>query len=115
MAVTRLTGTDGRLDLTLEGLTFSRTKSGASTRRTARIHQVEWSEVSGAELTQSRKGRPVVRILLLVASREQRHQEDPNAMKLKREFSDQARAFVERVNEEVRVRASWHPDAVDAG
>lgn len=111
VAATRLTGTDGHLELTLEGLSFSRTKSGASSRGTARLHQVEWSDVVGAEVTQSRKGRPVVRIVLRDVPAGARHQEDPNVLKLKRQYADDAHAFVKLVNEEVSVRASWRTEA----
>ena len=107
MAVTRLTGTDGRLDFTLDGLTFYRSESAASARGTARVHQVEWARIIRAEVTWSLKERPVVRIAVRDAPSVSRHRRDPHALKVKRKFAERAHEFVDLVNEEVSRRGRW--------
>ena len=107
MAVTRLSGPDGRLEFTLDGLTFYRSESGASARGTGRVHQVEWVRVIGAEVTWSLKGRPVVRIAVRGAPVVSRHQRDPHAMRVKSKHADRAHEFVDLVNEEVRLHGRW--------
>lgn len=111
MAVTRLTGIDGRLELTLEGLTFRRSKSAALARGTRRLHQVEWPHILGAEVAWSRKGRPLVRIVVAGAPRASRHREDPHAIKVPRKSAAQAVEFVELVNEEIALRRRWRAAA----
>ena len=107
MAVTRLIGTDGRLDLTIDGLTFYRSRSAALARGTQRIHQVEWPQILGAKVVRSRKGRPIVRITVRDAPPVSRPREDPCALPVKRTLSDQAHEFVDLVNDEVNVRLRW--------
>jgi len=107
MAATRLIGIDGRVDLTLDGLTFRRSKSASLSRGTSRLHHVEWSRIVGAELARSRKGRPIVRISVRDALPVSRHREDPYAVKVKRKSAERAHAFVELVNEEIALRGRW--------
>lgn len=115
MAVTRLTGTDGRLDFTLDGLTFSRSESAASARGTGRVHQVEWARVTRAEVTWSRKGRPVVRVAVRDTPSVSRHQRDPHALRVKRKFAQAAHEFVDLVNEEVSRRRRWRTGEIRSG
>ncbi|GAB3785774.1 hypothetical protein [Nocardioides ungokensis] len=111
MAVTRLTGIDGRVELTLEGLTFRRSKSAALARGTRRLHEVEWAHILSAEVAWSRKGRPIVRIAVEGARRASRHREDPHAVKVPRKSAAQAIEFVELVNEEIALRQRWRAAA----
>jgi hypothetical protein len=115
MAVTRLTGKDGWIDFTLDGLTFYRSESGASARGMGRVHQVEWARIIGAEVTWSRKGRPVVRVAVHEVPSVSRHQRDPHAMKVKPKLAEQAHEFVGLVNEEVGVRRRWQTDQLQSG
>ena len=107
MAVTRLIGTDGRLDLTIDGLTFYRSKSAALARGTQRIHQVDWPQILGAKVVRSQKGRPIVRITVRDAPPVSRQRKDPYAMPIKRKLADDAHEFVDLVNAEVNVRLRW--------
>jgi hypothetical protein len=103
-----LIGADGRVDFTLDGLTFRRTRSGAAARGTDRVHQVEWAEITHAELASTRKGKPVVRIEVsggVPADPSPRR--DPHALKVKRSRSEEARAFVDLVNAEIATRRRW--------
>lgn len=111
MPVTRLTGIDGRVELTLEGLTFRRSKSAALTRGTGRLHQVDWEQILGAEVAWSRKGRPIVRIAVEGAPRASRHRDDPHAIKVPRKSAAQAGEFVELVNAEIALRRRWRAAA----
>ncbi|WP_180936044.1 hypothetical protein [Nocardioides ungokensis] len=106
-----MAGIDGRVEFTLEGLTFRRSKSAALARGTRRLHQVEWAQILGAEVAWSRKGRPIVRIAVVGAPRASRHREDPHAIKVPRKSVAEAGDFVELVNEEIALRRRWRAAA----
>jgi hypothetical protein len=109
-----LIGADGRIEFTLDGLTFRRTRSGATARGTGRMHQVAWGEILHAELVRTRKGKPVVRIEVSGVPVDAGPKRDPHAVKLKRSMSEEARAFVDLVNAEIATRRRWR-DARDSG
>lgn len=115
MAGTHLVGTNGSIDLTLDGLTFRRTTSAAASRGVARLHDVDWARVDRAVITRSGKGKPVVEILIAGASPVEARRRDPHAVKVKRGKLDEARVFVDQVNSEVATRRRWDAaSAVDA-
>src|SRR6478736_5727663 len=101
MADTHLAGTNGRIDFTLDGLTFHRTKSAAHARGVGRLHTVGWPDIEEASLTRSGKGKPVVQIQVSRAAAVADHRSDPYAMKVRRGMDDEARAFVALLNHEV--------------
>jgi hypothetical protein len=103
-----LIGADGWVEFTLDGLTFRRTKSGAAARGTRRVHQVDWAEVTHAELARSRKGKPVVRIEVSGgAPVDPSPKRDPHALTVKRSRFAEACAFVDLVNAEIATRRRW--------
>ena len=115
MAGTHLVGTNGSIDLTLDGLTFRRTTSAAASRGVGRLHDVDWARVDRATIASSGKGKPVVEIQVVGASQVGSRRQDPHSVKVKRGMLDEARLFVDRVNSEVATRRRWEAAAaVDA-
>lgn len=98
VSVTRVISSRGSIELTLDGLTFGR--SGA--RET-----VEWALISGATVTQTRNGRPVVWIQVIDVLPVEHHREDRYALKVRRKDAESAQQFVLEVNEEVAIRGRW--------
>jgi hypothetical protein len=108
VASRHLIGADGRVEFTLDGLTFRRTRSGAAARGTRRTHQVDWANITHAELVTSRKGKPVFRIGISGgAPVDTRLRRDPHALRVKRSLSEEARGFVDLVNDEIAARRRW--------
>ncbi len=107
MAGTHLVGTNGSIDLTLDGLTFRRTTSAAASRGVARLHDVDWARVDRAVIARSGRGKPVVEILIAGAAPVEARRHDPHAVKVKRSKLDEARLFVDQVNSEVATRRRW--------
>jgi hypothetical protein len=105
--VTRVSGRSGRIELSLDGLTFVRPASEAARRGAPRLHQVAWQDVTGAEIQVSRKGRPIVRVGVAHVPRPDRHREDPHALKVPRNKAAQAQELVDRINEEASTRRRW--------
>ena len=115
MAGTHLVGTNGSIDLTLDGLTFRRTTSAAASRGVARLHDVDWARVDRASIVSSGKGKPVVEIHVVGAPPVESRRHDPHAVKVKRGTLEEARLFVDQVNSEVATRRRWDAaTAVDA-
>jgi hypothetical protein len=115
MAGTHLVGTNGSIDLTLDGLTIRRTTSAAASRGVARLHDVEWARVERATVASSGKGKPVVEIQVAGAPPVESRRRDPHVVKVKRGMLDEAQRFVDRVNSEVATRRRWDAAAaVDA-
>lgn len=107
MSFTRsISGPKGRIELTLEGLTFVRPRQRAKRQGTAATHRVDWSNIDGATLETSQRGRPIVRVLVSGTAVEH-HRDDPHAVKLSHKQADEAQQFVDRVNEEVDTRRRW--------
>ena len=111
MARRHLTGKNGRIEFTLEGLTFFRSKSWAGSRGVGRVRQVDWASIAEAALTESRKGKSVVRIVVQDAAAVSDSRDDPHALKVKRSDLDHAREFVARVNDEIATRRRWRGSA----
>jgi len=115
MAGTHLVGTNGSIDLTLDGLTFRRTTSAAASRGVARLHDVDWARIDQAIIARSGKGKPVVEIRVVGAPAVEARRHDPHTVKVKRGKLDEARLFVDQVNAEVATRRRWEAAAaVDA-
>ena len=76
---------------------------------------MEWARIIGAEVTLSRKGRPVVRVAVRDAPAVSRQQRDPHAMKVKRKLAESAHEFVDLINEEVDLRRRWQTDEILSG
>ncbi|GAA4714337.1 hypothetical protein GCM10023349_36910 [Nocardioides conyzicola] len=115
VAVTHLSGSNGRIEFTLDGLTFRRTRSAAAARGVGRLHQVGWSAIDRATVTSSATGKPVLEIQVVGAAPVERRKHDPHALKLKRGMGDEARGFADLVNHEVATRRRWQSAAaVDA-
>ena len=109
-----LIGTNGRIEFTLEGLTFRRSKSAATARGVGRLHHVGWDQIEQAELARTGKGKPVVKVLVADARPVSGIRHDPHSLKVKRSMADDARAFVARVNDEVATRRRWAAAAENA-
>ncbi|WP_139175716.1 hypothetical protein [Nocardioides lianchengensis] len=113
MPVTHLAGRSARIDVTLEGLTFTRSVAGAARRGVEPVQEVLWDDLVGAELVHTRKGRPVFRVLVVGARAGLPLREDPYALKLPRAADERAAELVEQVAREVAVRRRWREHAED--
>jgi hypothetical protein len=100
-------GRGARIDVSIDGVTFTRSKSDAARRRTPTRVQVAWDDVTGAELQTTGKGRIVVRVGVAGAPATKEHRHDPYALKVTRKQSESARRLVEHVNEEATARRRW--------
>jgi hypothetical protein len=107
VARTKLIGTNGRIDFTLDGLTFRRTKSEAQARGVKRLHEVGWEDIDEATITRTSTGKPVVEVRVHRAPTALARKHDPHAVKLKRSMSDEATSFVALVNSEIATRRRW--------
>ena len=76
---------------------------------------MEWARVTRAEVTWSRKGRPVVRVAVRDTPSVSRHQRDPHALRVKRKYAQAAHEFDELVNEEVSRRRRWRTGEIRSG
>ena len=79
------------------------------------MHQVEWARVIRAEVTWSRKGRPVVRVAVRDTPSVSRYRRDPHALRVKRKFAQRAHEFVDLVNDEVGRRQRWRAGEIRSG
>jgi hypothetical protein len=93
--------------ITIDGLTFIRSKSGAAARRTTRIYEVDWAQIVRAEVTLSPSGKPVVWITVADVDQSADSRSHPHAVTLKRRQAELAQEFVALVNEEIDVRSKW--------
>ncbi|GAA1809031.1 hypothetical protein GCM10009795_062860 [Nocardioides hankookensis] len=107
MARTQLVGTNGRIDFTLDGLTFRRTKSEAEARGVQRLHDVGWAQIDGASVGSTSTGKPLVLVRVVTAPAGLAGKHDPHAVKLKRNMADEATEFVALVNDEIATRRRW--------
>lgn len=114
MVSTHLVGTNGSIDLTLDGLTFRRTTSAAASRGVGRLHGVDWARIDRASIASSATGKPVVEIQVVGVAPVESRRHDPHAVKVKRGMLDEARLFVDQVNAEVATRRRWEAAAVEA-
>ncbi|NUR09831.1 MAG: hypothetical protein HOQ22_14155 [Nocardioidaceae bacterium] len=109
--VTYVYGRKARIDISVDGVTFTRSESDAARRATPRRVRVEWDDVTGAEVRTTRKGRAVVRVGVTGAEQTDDHRHDPYAVKVARHQSEAAYRLVEQVNEEVAARRRWRRHA----
>lgn len=113
MARTQLVGTDGRVDFTLDGLSFRRSKSEAEARGVEPLHDVDWAGIDGATVGRTSTGKPVVEVQVAGAPTALSRKHDPYAVKLKRSMADEATAFVTLINDEVATRRRWDAAAAE--
>ena len=107
VARTQLVGTNGRIDFTLDGLTFRRTKSEAEARGVQRLHDVRWAQIDGASVGSTSTGKPIVVIRVVAAPTDVAGRHDPHVVKLRRSMAEEATAFVALVNNEIATRRRW--------
>lgn len=108
MTVSHLLGRRARVDVTLEGLTFTRTASGS-------VHEVVWEDVLGAEVTHTGKGRPVLRVAVAGAPTDLPRRDDPYSVTVPRKEAPRAFELAEQITLEVDVRRRWREHADEAG
>ena len=111
MPVTHLSGRTGRIDVSLDGVTFTRSDSDATRRGAARRIHVGWDDVTGAEVQTTSKGRPVIRVGVSGAPAVAHHRDDPHAIKVPRKQSHSAQQLVTEINSEVAARRRWRENA----
>jgi hypothetical protein len=102
-----LFGTNGRIQFSLDGLTFYRSKSGAAARDVGRIHEVPWAEIESATLVESSTGRHRLRLVLTDPGERAPGRKDPHELKLKHRSVGEARHFVAKINDELAGRRRW--------
>ena len=111
MPVSHLSGRKGRIEVSLDGVTFTRSGSDATRQGTARRIHVDWNDVTGAELQTTSKGRPVIRVGVTGIPAASRHRDDPHAVKVFRKHSASAHQLVAQINDEVAARRRWREHA----
>jgi hypothetical protein len=109
--VTHLSGRHARIDVTLDGIRFTRSEPDAVRRDTERVRDLEWEQVTGATVQTTRKGRAVIRVGVAGAPAVARHRDDPFAVKVPRKRTATAHELVERINDEVDARRRWRERA----
>jgi hypothetical protein len=107
VSVTHLSGRHARIDVSLDGIRFTRTESDATRRDSERVRDVGWDQVMGATVQTSRKGRPIVRVAVAGARAAAHHRDDPYAVKVRRGQTAAADEMVAEINAEVEVRNRW--------
>jgi hypothetical protein len=110
VSVTHLITRRARIDVSLDGVTITRSASEAK-RGTARRVDVGWDELTGAAVERTRKGRPVVRVSVAGVSAPEHHRDDPYAVKASRRQSEAAHQLVQHIEEEVAARRRWREHA----
>jgi hypothetical protein len=113
VTATQVSGRQGRIDVTLDGITFTSSGSRATRRSTQRVRQVGWDEVQGAIIELSRKGRPVVRDVVLGEPAGEHHRHDPFSLKVPRHQSQSAQELVAHINAEADARRRWRRNQID--
>jgi hypothetical protein len=115
VSVTRLSGRKARIDVSLDGVTFTRSESEAIRRGLARRTHVDWDDVTGAEIRISGKGRAIVRVSVAGQDAVPRPRDDPHALKVPRKQAGTAHLLVEQINGEVAARRLWSRHAREDG
>ncbi len=102
----------GRLEVTLEGLTFVRSKSAAETLGTKRLYEVEWPEIDRVELLVPALGKPILWVVVSGADDSEDAPDGRYAYRVKRRYVDHVRSLVAEINQESEVRRRWtRPEA----
>ncbi|MFC7494003.1 MULTISPECIES: hypothetical protein [unclassified Nocardioides] len=107
MPVSHLAGRRARIDVSLDGIRFTRSQPDAERRDTARVRDIEWEQVTGASVHTSRKGRAVIRVAVVGAPEVEHHRADPFALKVPRRLTATAYDLVAHINDEVAGRRRW--------
>lgn len=117
MPVTQLSTPKARIDVTIAGVAFTRSKADAARRDTTRRIEIEWDDVTGATIDTTSGGRSVIRVGVAAAPDADHHRHDPYAIKAQRGQTELAEQLVERINHEVAVRRRWreHSQATESG
>ncbi|MGD9961762.1 hypothetical protein [Nocardioides sp.] len=97
----------GRLEVTLEGLTFFRSKSSAAARGLDRVSQVEWAEIRRAGISTPPLGKPILWVEIVGATAPADTADGPHSYKVKRRRIEEAHALVEAINAESDGRRRW--------
>jgi hypothetical protein len=105
--VTHVSARKARIDVSVDGVTFIRSKPEATRRGTAQRIHVGWDDVTGAEVETTSKGRTVIRVSVAGTAATAHHREDAHAVKVPRNQSDTAHQLVEQINDEVAARRRW--------
>ena len=113
--VTQLAGRSARIDVSIDGIRFSRSDSDAARRGTEHVTDVDWDHVTGATVQSSRKGRPVIRVAVSGWADVADHRHDPHAVTLRRDQAAAAATLVEGINAEVEVRNRWREQSQSSG
>lgn len=113
MTVTHLSTPTSRIDVSLDGVTFTRSRSDAARRAASRRALLPWEDVTGASVDTTRKGHAVVRVQVAGATPVERHREDPHAIKVPRHQAHAALELVDRINDEVAGRLRWKRAAAE--
>lgn len=109
--VTHVSSASARIDVSLDGITLTRTKAKALRRGVAPHLELGWDEVAGAEIQRTAQGRAVVRVLVVGAPIVAHHRDDPYAVKVPRPQTAAAHELVEQVNHEVETRRRWREES----
>ncbi len=113
--VTHVSGRHARIDVTLDGIRFTRSEADAARRRTERVQDLAWDQVAGATVQVSRKGRAVIRVAVVGAPAVDHHRDDPYALKVPRKSTAAVPELVDRINAEVDARHRWREAVREGG
>ena len=109
----QLSRRQARFDLTLDGLTFTRTGRDAERRGVPPVHHVPWVDVLGARVERTGKGRTVLRVEVRDTTTVPDHRLDPHAFKVSNGDTAAADDVVERIEAEVATRRRWREQGAD--
>ena len=96
-----------RVDVSVDGVTFTRSQAQAARRGAALRTHLDWDDVDGVEVQTTRKGRVVIRVTVVDQSAATHHRADPYAIKVPRKQSEAAYQLVQQIEEEVVARRRW--------
>ena len=109
MKSTKVVGAKGRIEATIDGLSFYRTEASAAARRTPRRYQVEWDRIATVDFVEPSTGKAAVRVTLVGDATDVTAdgESDLYVMKVRRSKRPEAREFVRLVHAEITQRQSW--------
>lgn len=109
--VTHLSGRHARIDVSLDGIRFTRSESDAARHGTERVQDLAWEQVTGVTVQTSRKGRAVIRVAVAGAPPVAHHRDDPYAVKAPRKQTATAHELADQISAEVEARRRWREGA----
>lgn len=109
--VTHVSTPSAHLEVTLDGVTLTRTKAKALQRGVAPRLELDWDQVLGAETSRTAQGRTILRLRVAGAPAGLPHREDPWAVKVPRGLGDAARDLAAQIEHEVATRRRWREGA----